>query len=373
MNTKRFILMLLVMLGSVTGALAQEFHPSWAKGYYIKNVTWSNALHDYETGDKLFDENSESKWLVQSETMHDPTIADLPDDIPVEPDEPEYFSAKPFRFSAPLNFSVDPSVWYQPRYEWTQFETSEPVKVSSYTLMTGNDTKEYPKRNPRTWTFQGSKDNVNWTDLDAHEEDETMKDVNCVSYSFSIASEKQNYYKYYRLRVLYTVSSFDEHPYGWEHYYNSIIQIAELSLNGIHCVNHEYSDNLTDGAAYYTCSVCEHLDTTRKNAYELSFYKEEKIAALQALVDGIESTLIATKAEEGKTSINQATSKANVDTAYNNAASALQALIAVYNDGKNAFTQPTSPGMRLKVTKKDGTIYEFQTSELQKVNYYRAK
>lgn len=133
--------------------------------------------------------------------------------------------------------------------------------------------------------------------------------------------------------------------------------------------NHTYG---TTGTAYYTCTTCGYVDTTRKNAYELPIYKEEKIAALQALVDGIESTLIATKAEEGKTSINQATSKANVDTAYNNAASALQALIAVYNDGKNAFTQPTSPGMRLKVTKKDGTIYEFQITDVESTEYYRA-
>lgn len=38
----------------------------------------------------------------------------------------------------------------------------------------------------------------------------------------------------------------------------------------------------------------------------------------------------------------------------------------------DAYTAPTGPGMRLKVITKDGKVYEFQTSELESAEYYRA-
>ena len=50
---------------------------------------------------------------------------------------------------------------------------------------------------------------------------------------------------------------------------------------------------------------------------------------------------------------------------------------AAYDAGYDAgaaavYTVPTEPGMRLKVTKKDGKVYEFQVTDTESTEYYRA-
>lgn len=46
---------------------------------------------------------------------------------------------------------------------------------------------------------------------------------------------------------------------------------------------------------------------------------------------------------------------------------------AAYDAGAAAaYTAPTEPGMRMKVTKKDGKVYEFQVTDVESTEYYRA-
>lgn len=47
---------------------------------------------------------------------------------------------------------------------WVQYESSEPVKLSSYTLTSA---ASHYSRNPRSWEILGSNDGVNWSVLDA--------------------------------------------------------------------------------------------------------------------------------------------------------------------------------------------------------------
>lgn len=189
---------------------------------------------------------------------------------------------------------------------------------------------------------------------------------------------------------------------------------------------HNYGES---GAAYYTCSVCDYLNEARKEQYELPGYKqekidaltaqvanksddckaiaqtyigkinsatsksavstqynnaindimlqelkEEKIAAIEVLVEDVHSDIIANNVQTALAAIRAATTTSAVNTAYNNAVNQLQPLLNIYNDGKvGTVVQPTEPGMRLKVTKKDGNVYEFQTIDLESVEYYRAE
>ncbi len=70
--------------------------------------------------------------------------------------------------------------------------------------------------------------------------------------------------------------------------------------------------------------------------------------------------------------IKQATSNAAALSLRNEALSDINTL-KKYNSKLDAssFTQPTGVGMRLKVTKKDGNVYEFKTQDVESVDYYR--
>lgn len=61
------------------------------------------------------------------------------------------------------------------------------VTIDSYSLTTGNDTSQYYGRNPVTWKILRSRDLVNWTVIDSHVDDLTMKAVNDTEYTFTIS------------------------------------------------------------------------------------------------------------------------------------------------------------------------------------------
>ena len=68
--------------------------------------------------------------------------------------------------------------------------------VAEYSFVTGNDTQDYPDRNPINWCMSGSNDKQSWTVLDEHENDHTLRDENEQEYRFKPANKGQ--YRYYR-------------------------------------------------------------------------------------------------------------------------------------------------------------------------------
>ncbi|MBO4800596.1 MAG: fibronectin type III domain-containing protein [Bacteroidaceae bacterium] len=108
-------------------------------------------------------------------------------------------------------------VWY------TYFTASNPVKVTGYTLTTGNDTQSNPGRNPKRWQLQArATENDSWTTIDIrnvnNNGDDALPGENYTSKSFAIASDKQGVYRYFNFIVQETE--------------DDIMQLSELTLQG---------------------------------------------------------------------------------------------------------------------------------------------
>ncbi len=89
-------------------------------------------------------------------------------------------------------------IWY------VEFKTSTPVCAKSYTIFTGNDTKTYPKRNPKKWRLLGkvSKFDENWTTIstiDTGNGAPSLPSENYAQKQYDIDSPKE--YQYYRLEI----------------------------------------------------------------------------------------------------------------------------------------------------------------------------
>jgi hypothetical protein len=71
---------------------------------------------------------------------------------------------------------------------------------AEYGFVTGNDTQDYPDRNPVTWRVSGSNDKQNWTIIDSQDNDRTLRDENEQEYRFKPAKKGQ--FRYYRFEFL---------------------------------------------------------------------------------------------------------------------------------------------------------------------------
>ena len=113
------------------------------------------------------------------------------------------------------------------------WKTAEPVNMASYTLTTGNDTKENPNRNWRNWTIYGgnfANDSLaadallkedGWTIIDNQIDDLVLESENRTDYQF--ACNNPGTYQYYRLVI---------HQIKWveDTYQHSVQQMAELTM-----------------------------------------------------------------------------------------------------------------------------------------------
>jgi type 1 glutamine amidotransferase len=77
---------------------------------------------------------------------------------------------------------------------WIVAKLGQPVAVNRYALTSAND---FPGRDPRDWTLQGSTDGTNWTDLDTRAGETFPQRFQTKQYSFTNSQA----YQYYRLNV----------------------------------------------------------------------------------------------------------------------------------------------------------------------------
>ena len=76
-------------------------------------------------------------------------------------------------------------------------DAGKPAEFAEYGLVTGNDTQDYPDRNPVTWVLSGSDDRQNWTVMDKQLNDRTLRDENEQEYRFKPSRKgKFRYYKF---------------------------------------------------------------------------------------------------------------------------------------------------------------------------------
>jgi glucose/arabinose dehydrogenase len=95
---------------------------------------------------------------------------------------------------------------------WLAAKLAKPVVVSRYALTSAND---FPGRDPKNWTLQGSTDGTTWTDLDTRSNETFPQRFQTRQFSFT----NDKAYQHYRLNV--TANSGEP-----------LIQLAELWLIG---------------------------------------------------------------------------------------------------------------------------------------------
>ncbi|MGK5739958.1 ThuA domain-containing protein [Micromonospora sp. URMC 103] len=95
---------------------------------------------------------------------------------------------------------------------WLAAKLAQPVVVSRYALTSAND---FPGRDPKNWTLQGSEDGSTWTDLDTRTDETFPQRFQTKQYTFTNTKA----YQHYRLNI--TANSGEP-----------LIQLAELWLIG---------------------------------------------------------------------------------------------------------------------------------------------
>ena len=76
-------------------------------------------------------------------------------------------------------------------------DAGKATDFAEYGLVTGNDTQDYPDRNPVNWVLSGSNDKQNWTVMDKQLNDRTLRDENEQEYRFKPSRKGQfRYYKF---------------------------------------------------------------------------------------------------------------------------------------------------------------------------------
>ena len=79
-------------------------------------------------------------------------------------------------------------------------DAGEQTPINEYRFVTGDDTHDYPERNPITWKVSGSNDKQNWTTLDEQKGNRLLRDENEQEYRFRLAASGS--YRYYRFEFL---------------------------------------------------------------------------------------------------------------------------------------------------------------------------
>lgn len=77
---------------------------------------------------------------------------------------------------------------------WLRYQMTRPTIIASYDVTSAND---YPQRDPKSWTFEGSLDGLTWTVLDARANQTFAGHLTTNSYTFGNTTP----YLYYRLNI----------------------------------------------------------------------------------------------------------------------------------------------------------------------------
>src|SRR4051794_40534875 len=93
---------------------------------------------------------------------------------------------------------------------WAAYKLTTPVAVSSYSLVSAND---FPGRDPKSWTLQGSADGATWTDLDTRTNEAFTDRFQTRTFTFANTTVYPNY----RLNITANAGE-------------PIIQLADLKL-----------------------------------------------------------------------------------------------------------------------------------------------
>ena len=136
------------------------------------------------------------------------------------------------------------------------FSASEPISVTGYSIVTGNDNAECTDRNPKSWTLYGCNDSSagrvsdSWVVIDSIENDTNLEDKNYASYPYDVNSATTTWYQYFKLEITATQGA-------------DVMQMSEFILNYDTC-DHNWEDTGTTieptctegGYDIYECAKC---------------------------------------------------------------------------------------------------------------------
>ena len=84
---------------------------------------------------------------------------------------------------------------------YIEFNTAGPVIPRFYTLITGNDNKQYPGRNPKNWKVMAKlSENDEWTTIATVTNDNVLQDENYTTFLFDF-DDSENAYQYFRFEI----------------------------------------------------------------------------------------------------------------------------------------------------------------------------
>lgn len=164
---------------------------------------------------------------------------------------------------------------------------------------------------------------------------------------------------------------------GYQEMFNGCKIIKEITLANVTTIENTAFNNWLTGTAYGTEGTIIAPDAMVGNT-SISLpsnwmFKQirDYTTAVSNALDGTTGT-IKSIGEEYIQQIKQATSNASALSLRDEALNGIN-LLKKYNSQieEGQFYQPTGAGMRLKVTKKDGKVYEFKTQDVESVDYYR--
>ena len=117
------------------------------------------------------------------------------------------------------------------------FKSAEPIYVTGYTIVTGNDNSKEHGRNPQKWTLYGctgetkDRNDTGWKVIHSVENDTALEDKDYQKYVYTIDSPPAVQYQYFKLEIE-------------EIQNNSVMQMSELILD--YYSIHETAKNLDD-------------------------------------------------------------------------------------------------------------------------------
>lgn len=85
---------------------------------------------------------------------------------------------------------------------YIEFETADAIIPIGYTMITGNDTKDNPTRNPKSWVVKAKANSGDsWTTIATVENDTRLPAASFASCTYDIQNTDEKEYKYFRLEI----------------------------------------------------------------------------------------------------------------------------------------------------------------------------
>ena len=135
------------------------------------------------------------------------------------------------------------------------FSASEPISVTGYSIVTGNDNAEWIDRNPKSWTLYGcndetansaaGKDSTSWEVIDAITDDTQLEDKNYTEYVYDeLTGSTSTRYQYFKLEITATQGA-------------DVLQMSEFILHNRVKTDTTIAPTCTEGGYdVYECSIC---------------------------------------------------------------------------------------------------------------------